>query len=251
MPQADSGWHLSLRNVLAPTLTPFLPDPATATGTSVIVCPGGGWHLLAVENEGEWVARALAEQGVAAFVLQYRTEPTSAEDLARLRSVRASEDLAYLSQIEPPARARGAEDGAAAVRHLRENAEHYQIDPHRIGMLGFSAGGHLALATTALGPADARPDWIAPIYPVAWPGFEPPDSPPPVFLAFASDDDLGPVLMESVRTIYRGWLDAGAPAEIHAYERGGHGFGFEQQGAPSDRWFAELLRWMQGRGLLP
>nr|NLD40574.1 alpha/beta hydrolase [Actinomycetales bacterium] len=250
VPQFDDGWFRSVRNVTVPTLTPFSPDPEKANGTSVLVCPGGGWHLLSIESEGEWVAEALAALGVTAFVLNYRTVWTEPSDAGWLRTKRATADLGYLAETEQSARPRGATDGAAAVRYLRCHAEELGIDPHRIGMLGFSAGGHVALASTVLNPPDACPDWIAPIYPVAWPGFAVPDALPPLFLAWASDDDLGPIMTESTLGVYRAWLAAGAPAELHAYERGGHGFGLEERGTPTDRWFADLVAWMRGRDLL-
>lgn len=250
VPQFDDGWYRSVRNVTVPTLTPYAPESGNANGTSVLICPGGGWHLLSIESEGEWVGRALAEQGVMAYVLNYRTVWTEPTDAGWLRTKRATGDLAYLAKTEQEARPRAAQDGAAAVRYLRDNAETIGIDPARVGMLGFSAGGHVTLACTALNPPEARPDWIAPIYPVAWPGFTAPDGPPPLFLAWASDDDLGSVMTDSTLGVYRAWLEAGASAELHAYECGGHGFGLEERDTPTDRWFVDLLSWMRGRGLL-
>jgi acetyl esterase/lipase len=240
-----------IRNVSEPTLTAFLPDPAKATGVAVIVAPGGAFVMLSYDSEGALVARRLAEQGVAAFVLKYRLEPTPPEPAAfaavlmrKLNGARkadpaigapdrfATEDLATA-------------DGAEAVRLVRRDAAKWNVDPHRVGMLGFSAGGILtANLATAADPA-SRPDFVGVIYgalrnPV-------PKDAPPAFIATAVDD---PLLAGAARPMFDAWRAANRSAELHLYERGGHGFGLVPKGSSSDHWFEEFVWWMEGRGLL-
>jgi len=239
------------RNVSEPTLTAFLPDPAKATGAAVIVAPGGAFIMLSYDSEGVLVARRLAEQGVAAFVLKYRLEPTPPEPAAfavvlmrKLNGARkadpatgapdrfATEDLATA-------------DGAEAVRLVRRDAAKWNIDPHRVGVLGFSAGGILtANLATGTDPA-SRPDFVGVIYgalrnPV-------PKDAPAAFIATAADD---PLLAKAAQPMFDAWRAANRPAELHLYERGGHGFGLVPKGSSSDHWFEEFVWWMEDRGLL-
>lgn len=251
LPWAPSPDERFLRNVTVPTLTPFLPDPGARTGTGVVIAPGGGLHFLSVDNEGAWVARRLAEQGIAAFVLHYRTAPTPASP-AEFGTVleRIFTDRAYVAQVAGPHRALARADGGAAVRLVRDRADEWGVDPDRVGMLGFSAGGFVALATTVDGGPAERPSFIAPVYPAWWSDDLPvPEPTPPLFLAWASDDQLGDGIIGPSLRVYQAWRAAGAAAEAHAYARGGHGFGIRPQGAPSDAWFDDFLAWLAAAGL--
>lgn len=131
-------------NVTVPTLQPFLPDPAKATGMAVVIAPGGGFRLLAIHHEGTRVARWLAAHGIAAFVLKYRliqSPPGETNEAMRQR---------VLATLAPGVGGiPGVEDGMEALRIVRANAAKWKIDPHRVGVMGFSAGGHVAGMTMA------------------------------------------------------------------------------------------------------
>lgn len=252
---APESWHseygsMFARNVSVATLTPFLPDPAAATGTAVVVAPGGGFMSLSMENEGWDVARALADRGVAAFVLKYRLRPTPAslDDFA----VAIREMLAgpLPSHRHDPATALGSldpqiADARAAFALVRSRAAEWGVDPERIGMVGFSAGAMLTVATALVG-GDAKPAFIGDIYgPLS--AFEVPDDAPPLFIALAADDGL---FEPNGFPIVESWRSAGRPVELHFYERGGHGFGMYPKETTSTDWFGSFVSWMRMHGLL-
>lgn len=238
-------------NVSDPTLELFLPPSGQANGAAVIVAPGGGFVGLGYDHGGAAVARRLTQHGVAAFVLKYRTIP-SAGDPVRLPDVhiREMETLMARAQSGEPLEAppfagepRAVEDGARAMAIVRRRAAEWGVDPRRVGVLGFSAGAFLAV-NLAIGDRSTRPDFVALLYgglrtPV-------PADAPPAFIAAAADDAFLPD--DSIQ-LYAAWRDAGAPAELHVYEQGGHGFDLTPRGATSDNWFDALIRWMEARGL--
>jgi acetyl esterase/lipase len=231
-----------VRNVTSPTLTAFLPDPAQATGTAVIVAPGGAYIMLAIAHEGTDVARWLAARGVAAFVLKYRTAPMPPTDAGfkamRDRQMREPELLGPIIEAQAPI---AIADGRAAVNLLRSRAAEWHLDPHRIGMLGFSAGGGVATGTATQYEAGERPDFAALIYGAGVPGTIPDDA-PPLFILAAADDPVVPATRS--RELFSRWQEAGHSAELHLYSRGGHGFGMLRQGLPSDRWIETLHAWL-------
>jgi acetyl esterase/lipase len=238
-----------LRNVTVPTLTPYLPEPGTATGTGVVIAPGGALHFLAFENEGSWVAERLAERGIAAFVLHYRITPTPADEQGFLASVgRVLTAPQILDEAAAALREQCSEDGRAAVRVVRENAGAWSLDPEKVGMLGFSAGAFVSLVTCVDGSVDERPSFLAPLYAGWWESPTVPDPAPPLFLAWATDDQLGDRTIRASLSLYEAWRGAGAPVEAHAYARGGHGFGIRTQGKPSDAWFDAFLAWLAASG---
>jgi acetyl esterase/lipase len=246
----DPDGQRALRNVTAPTLTAYLPDPDTRTGTGVVIAPGGGLHFLSIDNEGAWVAERLAERGIAAFVLHYRVTPTPVDEPEFAAVVeRVFTDPGYVADVSQVQRAPSLADGGAAIRLVRENAGEWGLDPDRIGMLGFSAGGYVSLVTTIDGTAAERPSFVAPVYPAWWDEEIPvPQPAPPMFLAWASDDQLGDGIIGSSLRLYDAWRRAGAPVEAHAYARGGHGFGIQPHGTPSDGWFDAFLGWLTASG---
>jgi acetyl esterase/lipase len=250
------SWHrqyerVFARNVTEATLTPFLPDPDKATGAAVIVAPGGGFRSLSMENEGWDVARALNRHGVAAFVLKYRLNQTPADLDGFAESIRQ-----MLSGPRPP-RDPGAADAAkmlepqladarAAFALVRSRAAEWNIDPDRIGMIGFSAGAMLTL-TTALHGEDARPAFIGNIYgPISAVNDVPADA-PPMFVALAADDGL---FSNQGFGIVESWQKAGRPVEFHYYEQGGHGFGMYQKETTSTGWFDAWVSWLRMHGYL-
>jgi acetyl esterase/lipase len=252
---AAESWHrqydrVFARNVAEATLTPFLPDPATATGTAVIVAPGGGFRTLSMENEGWDVARALAERGVAAFVLKYRLDPTPAEIDGFAQSMRELFSQPAPRRTIDPAEAVAElgpqlADARAAFALVRARARDWNVDPGRIGMLGFSAGAMLTLVTTLSGE-DARPAFIGNIYGPLTAVAVPADA-PPLFVAIAADDGL---FADSGFGLVESWRDARRPVEFHLYEQGGHGFGMYEKPTTSTGWLDAYVRWLGMHGLL-
>ena len=218
-----------------------------------VVAPGGGFVGLGYGEEGIAVARRLAEHGVTAFALKYRTirSPDTAMHMpaahmkemdvviARAKTGRPLEMPSFSG--EPHA----VEDGERAMAIVRQHAGQWGIDPHKIGFIGFSAGAYLA-ADLAIGEKASRPDFVGLIYgglrtPV-------PHDASPAFIAGAADDEYQP---NDPILLYSAWRKAGAAAELHLFEHGGHGFGLGRKGTTSDHWFDEFIWWMQARGLLP
>lgn len=239
---------IGVRNVTVPTLTPVLPA-GPSTGAAMIIAPGGAFLGLAIDHEGWQVARWLANQGIAAFVLKYRVLPTPADNDQFRRENDAMRNGGRAS-FAPPADTtpEALDDGLAAIRHVRQHAAEYGIDPQRVGFMGFSAGGFLSRSVVEHGGADA-PDFVAPIYPSMAPMQVPADA-PPMFVAIAADDFL--LGMHPDMPLLRDYRAAGAPIEFHLLANGGHGFGlaFGTQGKASENWIETLHRWMGVIGVL-
>ena len=241
-----------IRNVSEPTLELFRPARDRGNGTAVIIAPGGGFVGLGYDAEGTALARQLVRRGVTALVLKYRTIKSGA-DPTQLPEVHLKEMDLIMKRAKsgvpaaiPPfaGEQHAVEDGARAMAIVRQRAQEWHIDPRRVGLVGFSAGAFLA-ARLAIGDKLARPDFVAMLYgglrtPV-------PSDAPPAFIAGASDDDYLPG--DSLQ-LYEAWRKAGVAAELHLYERGGHGFGLKRQGTTSDHWYDALTWWMQARGLM-
>lgn len=252
---ASESWHQQYgsrfaRNVTVATLTPFLPDPAKATGAAVIVAPGGGFRTLSMENEGWDVARALAAKGVAAFVLKYRLNQTPADMPGFERSMREMFSSVPQRTRPAPDQAMAAlapqiADSRAAFALVRRRAAEWRVDPKRIGMVGFSAGAMLTMAT-ALKGEDAKPAFIGNIYGplTAMPA---PAEAPPLFIALAADD---PFFANSGFGLIESWKTAGRPVEFHLYEQGGHGFGMYPKETTSTGWFNAFTNWLGMHGYL-
>ena len=236
----------SVRNVSTPTLTPFLPDPAKATGAAVIVAPGGAFHILSYDNEGTAVARWLAGHGIAAFLLKYRTIQTGADQKSFNTAISAYMKAGIESQkFDTPPEALA--DAQAAVRLVRARAAQWKVDPVRVGFVGFSAGAMTTLSVGLTDDKGARPDFIAPIYPPMTARDVPADA-PPMFLAIALDDPLfgaGRPL-----TLIESWRGAKRPLEVHLYEKGSHGFGMANWSAGSALWIDEFYAWMKDRRIV-
>jgi len=238
-----------LRNITQPTLTVYAPAPGTANGVGIIVIPGGGFHILSIDNEGGKVAEWLAARGITAFVLKYRLNETSPVDtLAFAQMMRflatgptSPGGLIPVTVGETQANA----DAARAITLVRSRAAEWGIDPHRVGVVGFSAGAMLTLGLATNPDPSLRPDFAAPIYGVLRPGLAPAPNAPPIFIAAATDDTLLP---GRSMPIYQAWVAARRPAELHLYDKGGHGFGMEHQGATSDHWIEDFGHWLVEHG---
>lgn len=255
-------------NVSQPSYQPFLPEPGRATGAAVLVAPGGGFRHLSIRKDGTQVAQWLAERGIAAFVLRYRTiyqPPTESAEAYRQRVFKAM-TTGPQGQIG----AAGAADGLQALREIRAHAAEFGIDPQRIGAVGFSAGGHvvgmMALATNErdrpnfvgliYGPPMLTPPTLPPAhlpYPEGtlkepWLRPEPTPAPgalPPFFIAMAQDDQL---VSSGVRGFYAALFEAGYRPELHLYLNGGHSFGMKTQGTTSDLWAESFHAWIAALG---
>lgn len=260
-PAADEQWshmHVQLgantldnimaRNVVRPTITPYLPDPAKATGAAVVVAPGGAFLSLSMTGEGSDIARWLADHGVAAFVLKYRVNPTPRDDKGFLDTM-AARMGATITATSVPAdvkEPRATQDALTALRIVRARAGEFHVDPARVGMIGFSAGAITALNATLEGKGDQRPAFIGYIYgPMA--AVPVPADAPPMFAAIAMNDGL---FARQGFAIVEAWRQAKRPVELHAYERGDHGFGAGVPGTTTTGVLPQFLAWMEADGLL-
>ena len=240
------------RNITVATLTPFLPEPGKANGTTIIVAPGGGFRWLSLDNEGWKVAKALADQGITAFVLKYRLHPTP-ESLDGFRDSmnRTFDAAANSGQGEEP-RTRPVqrdlsdqlEDAEAAYAMIVERAEEWGVDTDRIGMIGFSAGAGLTMHCT-LNSKAMKLAFIGPIY-GGMGAVEVPKNAPPMFNVIASDD----FLFRGQFGVIDSWYKAGIPVEFHLYQNGGHGFGLGNPNRTSNRWFDAFIHWLDVNSFL-
>jgi acetyl esterase/lipase len=237
------------RNITKATLTPFLPKAGKANGTAVIVAPGGGYRWLSLDNEGWEVAKALADKGIAAFVLKYRLQPTpvSLEDFKQ--SMNAPRPAAAASANNTPgtAPARPAQpdlsnqlaDAEAAYAMIVKRAKEWGVDTARIGMIGFSAGAGLTMHST-LNSKTMKLAFIGPIYGGMGP-VQVPKNAPPMFNVIATDD----FLFRGQFGVVDSWYKAGIPVEFHLYQNGGHGFGLGNPDRTSNRWFDAFMYWLE------
>jgi acetyl esterase/lipase len=219
--------------VVTPTMTAYLPDPAKATGTAIIIAPGGAFVALAMDLEGRDAARWLQERGIAAFVLKYRIMEKREEGIPSMNMEEAGK---Y-----------GVADGIQAVKVLRKQAAKWRIAPNRIGFMGFSVGAMVTSGALLQANAAARPDFAALIYGGPF-GAIPtiPKTLPPIFLTWAQDDAMA---LDYVVKFHDALELAGHKPEVHVFSSGGHGFGMKKQGKSSDHWIDALYFWLEGQGL--
>jgi acetyl esterase/lipase len=258
----DYGDILMIRNVIVPSIAVYLPAKRHATGQAVLICPGGGYNILAYDWEGVDIARWFTSKGIAAVVLKYR--------LPHLKSLPVRHEAPL-------------QDAQRALRIMRFNADHWNIDVNRIGVIGFSAGGHLAstLGTRfdheTLDPVDAidkvsaRPDFMVLVYPVisfrenyshagsrnALLGEDAErrlvdfysnelhvsSQTPPAFLVHSGDDTVVPV--ENSLYFYQALINHGIPAEMHIYPEGGHGYSLAIGRGYLQTWTDRLYEWLK------
>ena len=232
------------RNITEATLTPFLPDPDKANGAAVIVAPGGGYMWLSLGNEGWEVAEALAEQGIAAFVLKYRLYPTpgSLDDFtAFMNGPRTPAPATEGGDAPPPMRrdlSDQLEDAEAAYAMIIDRADEWGVDTDRIGMIGFSAGAGLTMHAT-LNSKTMKLAFIGPVY-GGMNAVEVPENAPAMFNVIATDD----FLYNGSSEVIESWYNAGVPVEFHLYQNGGHGFGLGNPDRTSNRWFDAFIHWL-------
>lgn len=252
-------------NVTQPTFQAYLPKPETATGAGVIIAPGGGFRALSITTEGTRVAEWLASRGIAAFILKYRlVQQEATEEATRAKMAKAS--YADIGKVS-------VDDGLRALDLIRAKAKDYGVDPARVGVIGYSAGGHVA-AMMAMEPDPARrPAFAAPIYggafldpmpemPKAYLEPVPPkDQPwsmplpktpapgalPPLFLAMAQDDQA---VSKGFWAFYDALAKAGYRTETHLYMSGGHGFSMHDKGDTAEHYVDAFYWWLEALGML-
>jgi acetyl esterase/lipase len=250
--------------VVTPDLTIFLPSPEKANGAAVLICPGGGYGVLAFDHEGNAIARWLNDNGIAGIILKYRLP---------------SDQIMIDKSIGP------LQDAQEAMRVIRRNAAEWKINPKKIGVIGFSAGGHLA-STISTHYAEkvydvkdnisAKPDFSLLIYPVIsldttithrgtrnnLLGLKPDPKQvqrfsnelqinaetPPAFLVHSSDDKAVPAMNSIV--YFRGLQKNNIPAELHIFQKGGHGYGLSPNGGTESSWPDLCIRWLKEMGFM-
>jgi acetyl esterase/lipase len=255
----------TIANVSDPSVTVYLPPAAAATGAAVIVAPGGALRLLGWDGEGTRVAQWLNSKGIAALVLKYRTlqsmpaagrgrgaggpggaagaGPAGRQELEiRKANANPAPDDAALTEVLRMAVA----DAQQALRLARRNATAWRLDPARIGIMGFSAGGGVAVGTALADRSDASPDFLVSVYGPSLQDVDVPAHAPPLFVAVGSTHFN---VTNGCLALFAAWKAAGKPAEIHVYDQVSAGFGMSTRGLPVDSWNERLLDWLVARKL--
>lgn len=235
-----------ITNVTDPMITVFKPEKPN--GTAVLVCPGGGYSILAYEHEGSQVCEFLNQHGVTGILLKYRVPKRDPNDPSK----------------EP------LQDAQRAMGIIRHHAAEWGLKPDRIGILGFSAGGHLTVMTAlhanertyttdpALDVEDATPNFAIPVYPAylteknsgftLLPEIKVTDKAPPMCLVHANDDKI---TAAGSALLYLEYKKLNIPCDLHIYAKGGHGFGMRKSGGPVNDWPDRVAEWMKSMGYMP
>jgi len=236
-------------NVTKPSLTVFKPSLGLRNGTALVICPGGSFMALDINSEGNDVAKYVTARGVTAFVLKYRLAHTGEDAVQELNEM--LQDGQKLREMLGKTVPLAVADGLAAVTYVRQHASEWGVSPDRVGIIGFSAGGALTAGVAFHYLPEGRPAFVAPIYAPAL-GFSKdatvPADAPPMFVAAATDDELG--LAPVSVFLYEKWIAAHKSAELHIYSKGGHGFAMRKQKLPVDRWIDRFTDWMELQGWL-
>jgi acetyl esterase/lipase len=250
-----------ITNVRDPSMTVFLPDAAIATGAAAVIAPGGALRALAFDNEGVKLAQWLNERGIAAFVLKYRTlqqdpaaprgpppgmpAPGSAprQELVIVngKANPAPDDTALAEVLEL-----AVADAQAALTLVRRRAAQWRIDPARVGIIGFSAGGGVAVGTALAAKSDASPDFLVSVYGPSLQDVDVPELAPPLFVAVGATHFN---VTNGCLALFAAWKAAAKPAEIHVYDGVSAGFGMTKRGQPVDGWTDRLYEWLVAREL--
>ncbi len=232
-----------LDNISEPEMDLYKAQGNSITDKTMIICPGGGLFFSAYEKEGVKLAKKLALNGITAIVLKYRTYPRkgSVIDWAGTLSDKPQVEIDSAKIILPFS----TKDALTAIEVMREKAAKYNINPNKIGLMGFSAGGAVTMEAAYTSTSKNQPNFIAPIYP--WmdivEGQKVPSNNPPAFIACANNDEFREIPTSSVQ-IYQDWIQAEAKVELHMFSEGGHGFGMNKINSPVDRWSQLLVDWI-------
>ena len=240
-----------VQNVVDPTMTAYLPDPSTANGAAVIICPAGAFRMLSLDSAlAEW----LNKQGFAAFILKYRLYNPGNAKMPPMDPSKIKLSLKYANANPAPDNHElnnvirlATSDGQQAIRLVRKNAKKWNIDPNKIGIMGFSAGGGVAIGTALLNDPEGYPNFVACLYGPSMVDVHVPENAPPLFIAV--EQNHKPVSLGCV-ALYSVWDEAGKSAELHVFSKGRGGFGIKKQGLPSDAWSDLFLTWIKGEGLI-
>ena len=248
-----------ITNVSDPTLTVFLPDPNLANGTAAVIAPGGALRVLGFDNEGVKLAEWLNQRGIAGFVLKYRTlqqDPSAPRGpLPGMPGEGAREELVIDNGNANPAPGDAAlntvlelavADAQAALELVRRRAGEWHVDPRRVGIIGFSAGGGVAVGTALAAKPDASPAFLVSVYGPSLQDVNVPANAPPLFIAVGASHFN---VTNGCLALFAAWKAAGRPAEIHVYDGISAGFGMTKRGQPVDGWTDRLHEWLVAREL--
>lgn len=237
-------------NVTKPTLTVYTPDSATANGTALVICPGGGFLTLVIGNEGYDVASWLVKKGITCFVLKYRLPHILTNDPVQYFNDAVHGGDKQKQQQQKDAIPMCITDGRAAIAYVRVHAKEFHINPDRIGIMGFSAGGTIAASAAFHYTPENKPNFAVPVYaffPKEMQDSIPADA-PPLYLAVAANDPLN--LQSHSVGLFTAWNTAKKDVELHVYNQGSHGFGMRVQHVTSDHWLETFTNWLDAKGYL-
>ena len=226
----------AVMNIVEPTIEVYLPNPSVRNGAAVMIAPGGGYARLAYDKEGVDIARWLNSIGIAGIVLKYRL-PEMPKEANERRAAMFGDAKAAAKAVRV-----SLEDASEAMKIIRSNAAKWNIDKDKVGMMGFSAGGHLT-ALMAVEPEEVRPNFLGLIYAVIPENISVTKDTPQSFLAHASDDPTVPT--DSSIHFYQALRKAKVPAEMHIFSEGGHGFGIKKSGKTSENWPGRFETWFK------
>ena len=232
-----------LDNISEPEMYLYKAKGDSITDKAMIICPGGALLFSAYEKEGVKLAKKLALNGITAIVLKYRTYPRKGSVIDWAGTLWDNPQVAIDSaKIILPY---STKDALKAIEVMREKAAKYNINPNKIGLMGFSAGGAVTMEAAYTSISKNQPNFIAPIYP--WmdivKGQKVPSNKPPAFITCANNDEYREIPTSSVQ-IYQDWIQAEAKVELHMFSEGGHGFGMNKINSPVDRWSQLLIDWI-------
>jgi len=232
-----------LDNISEPEMDLYKAQGNSVTDKTMIICPGGALLFSAYEKEGVKLAKKLALNGITAIVLKYRTYPRKGSVIDWAGTLWDNPQVAIDSaKIILPY---STKDALKAIEVMREKAAKYNINPNKIGLMGFSAGGAVTMEAAYTSISKNQPNFIAPIYP--WmdivKGQKVPSNKPPAFITCANNDEYREIPTSSVQ-IYQDWIQAEAKVELHMFSEGGHGFGMNKINSPVDRWSQLLIDWI-------
>jgi acetyl esterase/lipase len=232
-----------LDNISEPEMDLYKAQGNSVTDKTMIICPGGALLFSAYEKEGVKLAKKLALNGITAIVLKYRTYPRKGSVIDWAGTLWDNPQVAIDSaKIILPY---STKDALKAIEVMREKAAKYNINPNKIGLMGFSAGGAVTMEAAYTSISKNQPNFIAPIYP--WmdivEGQKVPSNKPPAFITCANNDEYREIPTSSVQ-IYQDWIQAEAKVELHMFSEGGHGFGMNKINSPVDRWSQLLVDWI-------
>jgi len=243
-------------NVSDPTLTVYLPAASRSTGAAIVIAPGGALQALSIDSEGTRVAEWLNSKGIAAFVLKYRLRQQQAGagraapprgPREELKIVKGNANPAPGDAVLDEVLRMGIADAQQALRLVRKNAADWRVDPRRVGLMGFSAGGGVSVGAVLADEPGASADFLISVYGPSLQDVNVPADAPPLFIAVGSNHFN---VTNGCLALFAEWKKAGKPAEIHVYDGVSGGFALSKRGLPVDTWPDRLLDWMQLHKLL-